>query len=119
MSNGKSLLLGIMVGGAIGAATTLLTTPSSGRDMRCQVKDQRIEWKTLFNNLKHDGTRLKDQIAKTSMGGASLIKDLTEDMKRSVMEWKNTVEPHQENIHQYLEQIETSLKELENKVKAQ
>lgn len=34
MANGKSLILGIMVGGTVSAAATLLSTPSSGRDFR-------------------------------------------------------------------------------------
>ena len=38
-------------------------------------------------------------------------------MKKSVEEWKVAVEPHQDNIHEYLEQIELSLKDLEEKVK--
>lgn len=117
MSNGKSLLLGIMVGGTIGAAATLLSTPSSGRDIRGRVKGQGIDLVDLFKNLKQDGLKLKDQISKTSKEGASLIKDLTQEMKKSVEEWKETVEPHQENIHHYLEQIESSLRDLEDKVK--
>ncbi len=38
-------------------------------------------------------------------------------MKNSVVAWKESVEPHQKNIKDYLEQIELSLKELEDKVK--
>ncbi len=119
MANGKSLLLGLMVGGAISAAATLLTTPSSGKDLRGRVKDQGFEWKDMIANLKQDGLRLKEQLTETSKEGAALIKELTQEMKKSVEEWKQTVEPHQENIHQYLEQIETSLMDLEEKVKSQ
>jgi len=119
MSRGKSLALGIVVGGAVSVAATLLSTPESGRAMRGRVKDQSLELKNLLYDLKENGLQLKDQLRKTSRDGALLVKDLTDEMKKSVEEWKETVEPHQENIYQYLEQIESSLKDLEEKVKEQ
>ena len=117
MPKAKSLLLGIFVGGVVGAGTALITTPSTGKSMRSLIKEQLIEWKQLANNLRKDGKQLKEQLTKTSREGALLVKELTQEMKTSVEEWKNTVEPHQENIKEYLEHIETSLKDLEDKVK--
>ncbi len=116
MSKGKSILIGFIVGGTISAATTLLTTPSSGRELRYRVKQQSIEWKKIVDDIIQDGLRLKDQIAKTSKEGVALINDLTQEMKTSVEEWKSAIEPHQENIHEYLEQIEASIKDLEEKI---
>ncbi|MEI3607817.1 YtxH domain-containing protein [Pseudogracilibacillus sp. SE30717A] len=116
MSKGKSILIGFVLGGTISAATALLTTPSSGRELRDKVKQQSIEWKKIVDDIIQDGLRLKDQIAKTSKEGVALINDLTQEMKTSVEEWKNTIEPHQENIHEYLEQIEASIKDLETKI---
>lgn len=117
MANGKSLFLGVLVGSAAGALATLLSTPSSGRDLRIRVKEQSLEWKELIESVKQDGLRLKRQIAETSHEGATLMKNLTEEMKKSVDEWKQAVAPHQENIHEYLGQLEASLKDLEDKVK--
>jgi len=117
MSRGKSILLGFFVGGTISAATALLTTPSSGRELRHRVKKQSIEWKKIVDDIIQDGMRLKDQIAKTSKEGVALINELTQEMKTSVEEWKNAIEPHQENIHDYLEEIEASIKDLEEKIK--
>lgn len=117
MSKGKSFLLGLLVGGTVSAAVTLLSTPESGRDVRVRVRDQGLELKLLLNRLKVEGIRLQQQIKHTSKEGAVLIKDLTDEIRKSVEEWKDTVEPHQESIYQSLEQIETSLRDLENKVK--
>ena len=111
MFKGKSLVLGLLVGGTIGVSATLLSTPESGRDIRFRIKDQLIEMKNLIIGLT-------DQLRETSKEGAVTIKKMTEEMKNSVQEWKNTVEPHQESIYQYLEQIESSLKDLEDKVKS-
>lgn len=116
MSKSKSLVLGFFIGGTIGAATTLLTAPSSGQELRGRVKKHSLEWKEMAESLIQDGLRLKDQIAETSKEGVTLINNLTTELKSSVEEWKEVVEPHQDNIHEYLEQIQLSLKELEEKV---
>src|SRR5699024_5352608 len=102
MLNGKSIVAGFIIGGTISAATALLTAPTSGRALRNQVRSQGMEWKQIIEDIIKDGWKLKDQIAQTSKEGAALINELTEEMKTSVDEWKNTVEPHQNNIHQYL-----------------
>lgn len=119
MSKSKSLLLGFMIGGVVSAGATLLSAPSSGKDLRLRAKRQAKEWLDMLQSLKNDGTRLKDQIAETSKEGAALMKNLTKEMKDSIVEWKTSVEPHKENIQGYLEQIESSLKELEEKVNKQ
>src|SRR5699024_4243554 len=103
----------------LSAATALLTTPTSGRELREKVKEQSSEWKKIVDDIVQDGIRLKDQIAKTSKEGVALINELTNEMKTSVEEWKSAIEPHQENIHEYLEEIEASIKQLEEKMQDQ
>ena len=98
MSRSKSLLLGFIIGGTVSAAATLLSTPSSGRDLRDRVKEQSLEWKEMLDNLFQDIMNLKDQIAKTSKEGVALINDLTQEMRSSIEEWKIAIEPNQENI---------------------
>lgn len=117
MASGRSLLLGFLIGGTVSAATVLLSAPSSGRKLRGRIKDQSLEWKETVNSLTEQASRLKNQITKTSKEGIALINELTEEMKKSVEDWKVAVEPHQENIHEYLGQIEASLNDLETKIK--
>src|SRR5690625_4644171 len=117
MSRGKSFLLGFMIGGAATTIATLLSTPSSGKDLRRCVKKQSIEWRVMLDNEKQDALNLKTQVRKTSKEGVALISDLTQEMRKSVEDWKSAVEPHQENIQEYLEHIELSIKDLEEKVK--
>ncbi|WP_106498095.1 YtxH domain-containing protein [Lentibacillus sp. Marseille-P4043] len=119
MANGRSLLLGFVVGGVVSATATLLSTPSSGKDLRIRAKQQGVEWKQMIANLRRDGMRLKEQITSTSKEGATLVKELTKEMMVSVQDWKESVGPHQENIQRYLEQIESSLKDLEDKMQNQ
>src|SRR5699024_11966298 len=78
----------------LGATITLSSTPYSGKELRKNIKQQCIEWKTALEKLKTNSLRLKGQISQTSKEGAILMKELTQDMKSSVSQWKNTVEPH-------------------------
>ena len=119
MSKGRAVVIGFIVGGTISAAAALLTTPSSGRELRGRIKEQSSEWKQTIDEIIQEGINLKDQIAKTSKEGVALINELTDEMKTSVEDWKNAIEPHQENIHEYLEQIEASIKDLEQKIESQ
>src|SRR5699024_6641963 len=81
-----------------------------------KVVDQGAELKKIAEDLIQDALKLKDQIAKTSKEGAVLISELTEEMKTSIEDWKEAVEPQQDNIYDYLEKIESSIKELEDKL---
>lgn len=118
MTSGKSLLLGFIVGGSIGAITALLNAPASGRVFRGRIKQQSLEWKEMIDSLMQDARKLKDQISRTSKEGVELINELTQEMKSSIETWNKAVEPHQANIHGYLEELEQSIKELEAKVKS-
>src|SRR5690625_1618317 len=86
MGKGKSLLVGFIIGGTISAATTLLSTPTSGRVLRERIKEQSMEWKDMADKLLQDALRLKDQIAQTSKEGVALINNLTQEMQKSVEE---------------------------------
>lgn len=116
MSKGKYMLIGFVVGGTISAAAALLTAPASGREVRNRVKEQGVELKKITDDIIQDGMKLKDQIARTSKDGVALIAELTQDMRKSVEDWKGSITPNQDNIQSYLEQIETSIKELEDKI---
>src|SRR5699024_7111283 len=119
MAKEKALLLGFVVGGIISAGTTLLSAPKAGKELRMQVKNQGLEWRNTLQTIKYDGQRLKDQIVETSKEGVEMMVNLSKEMKESITEWKSAVEPHQKNIHKYLEQIEASMKELEKKAKSE
>jgi len=109
----KSLALGLVVGGAVGAGVTLLNAPRSGKDTREHFKLQANEVKEAIEKVKVNGKLLSDQIIATSKEGAELIKDLSTDMKGSIEQWQQTIKPHQDNIEQYLKEIEARLQELE------
>ncbi|MEQ6377234.1 YtxH domain-containing protein [Bacillaceae bacterium S4-13-58] len=119
MSKGKSLLAGFLIGGAVSAATVLLTAPSSGRELRAKAKNQTEYYRNKLDVLLEEGVQIKDQVLKTSKEGVVLLKDLSSDVRSSIEGWKSTIEPHQRNIEKHLKEIEESLKELEKQTKSE
>jgi len=118
IASGKSLLLGALFGTIVGASVTLLTTPTSGEELRNKIKEQSERLRDLMQEIRENGLDLKNQLSRTSKEGIALLKDLSQDIKLSVESWKETIGPHQDNIQEHLKQIEESLKELEDKMKA-
>ncbi|WP_102027966.1 YtxH domain-containing protein [Salirhabdus sp. Marseille-P4669] len=116
MANGKSLFLGVLVGSIIGATTTLLTTPASGETVRRQAKDQSIKLKNTIMELASNSRDIKSQLTKTTKEGAVLLRELSQDVKSSIENWRSSIEPHQQNIQEHLLNVEESLKELEDKI---
>ncbi len=86
--NGKALITGILVGGVVGAATALLTAPSSGKELRTQVKESKNDWVKMATELKEDVMDIKDSVTKVSKEGKEVIKELAADVKVAVEEWQ-------------------------------
>lgn len=64
---GGSFLIGVILGGLVGAALAILLAPQSGDEMRTQLRDKGHDWQTLANESLAD-TRAKAEatIAKAS-----------------------------------------------------
>ncbi|WP_347861234.1 YtxH domain-containing protein [Salimicrobium sp. PL1-032A] len=113
----KPFILGIVSGGAAGALYVLLSAPSSGKEFRSNAVQKSKELSNVLNGFNEEGHQFKDQVTQTSKETLSLIRHLSEDISTSIEGWKRTIAPHQKNIQNYLEQIEESLADLEEKAK--
>ncbi|SIS47455.1 YtxH domain-containing protein [Salimicrobium flavidum] len=113
----KPFVMGIVSGGAAGALYVLFSTPSSGREFRSNAVLKSKELTRVLSGYREDSSQIKEQVNKSSKETLSLIRHLSEDISASVEGWKQTIAPHQKNIQKYLEQIEESLADLEEKAK--
>ncbi|MDA7025989.1 YtxH domain-containing protein [Bacillus sp. CLL-7-23] len=113
MSKGRSLVAGLLVGGVIGGVTALLTTPTSGKNFRKQLKTNCGKFQDTVNKLKNDGVALKEQVIKTAQEGAEIIKDVGSELQSSIQEWKEAIKPHQQDLKKEIAEIEDKIKQLE------
>lgn len=56
----KSLLIGFLTGTVVAGAATLLSTPSSGKDLRTRIKTNTDEIKNIIDELKVKLLNIKD-----------------------------------------------------------
>ena len=113
MASGRSLLTGLFVGGLLGGAAVLLTTPSSGRDVRGKVKDGYDKFEDTLTKLKRDGQALKEQIVETATESAEVIKEVGSELQTSIQQWREEIKPHQQDLQKEIQEIEEKLKQLE------
>src|SRR5690625_6911046 len=102
MARGKSLLLGLFVGGVVSAGVTLLNAPKSGKESRADIKNQVDELKCRIENLKEDCKELSEQFINVSKESAKIIKDLTVYLKVYEESMKNTIVSYYQYIIFYL-----------------
>ncbi|WP_044893214.1 YtxH domain-containing protein [Bacillus alveayuensis] len=117
MSRSKSFLLGMVVGGAISGVVSLLSTPSSGKELRNRLNENYKKINDLLTELKNEGSSLKEQITNCAKESIHVVKEVSSDLNQSILAWKKEIEPHKQEIKRELHEIEEKIKELENSLK--
>ena len=113
MANIKSMLIGMAVGSIIGGISTLLSTPSSGRDLRHTLHNNKESLLANINNLKEDSLNVKDQVIKSSVTGKKSISTFSDEMKEPFETWFTETKKSKLKIEEELRQIDQSIQKLE------
>ncbi len=112
----KSLVIGMVVGGVVGATSTLLSTPASGREVRNQLKESKDQWRNVIEELKTNVTDLKNSLQHLSAEGKDTVSKLSADLKVTIQQWKEQTEPHSKRIQEELDLIQNTLSQLETSI---
>jgi gas vesicle protein len=112
----KSLFYGVVAGSIIGSVSILLTTPSSGKEIRTELKNTKDEWSLMLNELKSNLRKLINSIQFLSKEGKDAAKELTTDLKSSIEQWKQSTEPNNNNLQNEITNIQKTIEELEEKL---
>src|SRR5690625_1124752 len=81
MARGKSLLLGLFVGGVVSAGVTLLNAPKSGKETRADIKAQADELKRTIESLKEDVKNSLNRLSMSLKKALSLSKNFQSMLK--------------------------------------
>lgn len=72
-----NILIGVLIGGLIGAVTMLLLAPQSGEDTRMQIQDKGIELRDRTTGMMDDAmAQVRLNRDKITMGGRQKAKEL-------------------------------------------
>ena len=113
MASIKSILIGMAVGGVIGGISAPLTTPTSGRNLRHTLHNNKESFLTNIINLKEDSLNVKDQVIKASDTGKRFISTFSDELKEPFETWVTETEKSKLKIEEELRQIDQSIQKLE------
>lgn len=113
VSKNNALLCGLLVGGIIGGITTLLATPSSGKELRGQLQINRKKLEETLQQIKDESIALKDQIVITAKESTGILQDVSADLKKTINQFQQEIEPHKKDLQKEFEEVELKIKQLE------
>ncbi|MGM9927197.1 MAG: YtxH domain-containing protein [Bacillus sp. (in: firmicutes)] len=113
----KHLLLGFLTGASIVGLTTLLYAPSSGKELRKNIVNNKDEIQDMILEIKAKLTELGIEVSSASRISKETITLFIADVKESIQAWQTDIKPHTDEIHNHMAQIEQAVAELEDVVK--
>lgn len=76
-TNPLNLLVGMLVGGLVGAVTMLLLAPQSGKDTRIQIQKKGFELRDRATEMVEDSiSQVRSKVDKITLGGREKIEEL-------------------------------------------
>lgn len=114
--NVKLLSYGLLVGFAAGAASTLLSTPQSGKEFRGTIKHTKDNWSDHMLEIQMNLQQVKESVQQVSKEGKESILTVVEELKESVQAWKRESDPAINNLQEELAAIQATMEELERTI---
>ncbi|WP_413374588.1 YtxH domain-containing protein [Alkalihalobacillus sp. 1P02AB] len=111
----KWYVVGFFTGVSIAAAFSLLSTPTSGKELRQSIKGKANDSKKVVLNFKEDSKQLVDQLKETTSLTQDSVKDLSSDLMESAWQWKNEVSPHVSQLKSDLKNFKNNLDQLKDR----
>ncbi|WP_100371929.1 YtxH domain-containing protein [Bacillus sp. FJAT-45037] len=110
--NLKSLLTGITVGATIAGVTTLLSTPTSGKEIQECCKTNFDKLRNGLNQFGADTAALKEQVNETTQLSIQSIKEVSTEVKDSIEDWKRDVQPSIDQLRQDTEDLQKRVEKM-------
>lgn len=114
--NKKSLAYGLLIGGVVGGVASLLTSPSSGKEIRAQIKDKKDDWTGVIEEMKVHISELKESIGTLSQEGKETVLQLSKDLQASFKQWQASTEPNNQRLQEEIQSIQKTIEELEKSI---
>ncbi|EUJ44198.1 YtxH domain-containing protein [Listeria riparia] len=115
--NAKSIILGALIGGIASAATAIILAPKSGRELRQDIAAKSGEAGVILKELAYNATDLLQSVQVLSSEGTTLLKDLSTDIKESVANWNEEMEPEKARLKEEIKDMQKTISDLEKTLK--
>ncbi|MBC1232212.1 YtxH domain-containing protein [Listeria booriae] len=115
--NAKSIIIGALIGGIASAATAIILAPKSGRELRQDIAAKSGEAGVILKELAYNATDLLQSVQVLSTEGTTLLKDLSTDIKESVANWNEEMEPEKARLKEEIKDMQKTISDLEKTLK--
>ena len=112
----KSLLIGFISGFTAAGVTVLLSTPSSGQEVRLKIKQSKDETGALLQDVKRSIIQLKEECISATSVSKNQIQSFIKGVKEALEEWKHESQTHTTAIQVQITEVETAIQELETAI---
>ena len=109
----KSLLIGFVTGAIVAGATTFLSAPSSGRELRLRIQNSKDDLLATAEELLRKIYDIKNEALEAAQLSKESLKSFISDVQFLVDDWKREMEPSKTELMKNIKEIEASLRELE------
>ena len=116
MGKAKTLLTGFIFGGVVSAASVLLTTPKSGKELIAETKVKSDDIKEGFTKLKSDLNELSTQVKQLSSEGKEVIQEVAADLKRSISSYQQDIQPNLTRLKEDVEEMQKTIETVKDEV---
>lgn len=110
-------LAGLIIGGMAGAVTTLLTTPSSGKDLKKNLRKTKDFMKETAKEVISNTDYLKQTVSQFLHEGKTVIPQTSRELKESIKLWQENIQSNKNAIEEGVHHIQVSVKNLEKTTK--
>ena len=112
----KSLLIGFISGFTAAGVTVLLSTPSSGQEIRLKLKQSKEETGALLRDVKRSIVQLKEECVSATAVSKTQIRVFIKGVREALEEWKQESQTHTTAIQVQINEVETAIQELETAI---
>jgi len=113
--NKRSLTYGFLFGSVAGAIAAIFTAPTSGKELRYQIKEATDEFAENLKDIRLSLNHLKNSFSKLTGEGKEIAIEIIHDIKTSINEWQKDIEPAKQSLFNELKEIQKTIEELELK----
>lgn len=112
----KSLLLGFLTGGTVVGLITLLSAPTSGKETRRKLLENKNLVVEELNELKQNLLEIKDSVTIVSTEGKSAIIEFVQDVKVALQGWKADTSEIKDELAKEFKELGQTIEDLEKQL---
>ena len=112
----STFFLGLTTGLVAGAATTLFSTPQSGKELRTSMKTTSSDWKEKLADVKEKIDKLKESVSELTTEAKEQLPETMDELKKSLEKWQQETAPAKEHLQLEILAIQNSMEALEKAI---